>query len=294
MDESGRDAQHDTWAWSDGRTGPLTEARVAAADRGLLHGDSVFETLPVVDGEPFALTRHLQRLRRGAHQVHLEVPWADSLIRSACAEVVGAAVAVRDLRSIERLRITVTPGSGDAVDGSTNRSSSAPTLLITVGPAPAAAGHATVVTSPWPLNEHSPTAGAKVGSRADHLMALHHARSHGGDEAMLVNLSGSLAEGTSSNVFLVVAGRLSTPSLSTGCLAGVTRGLVLECVEAVERDDLTIDDLRSATEAFLTSSIRGIQPISVVDGRPLRSVPGPLTRSAMTALSDLRDRTIDP
>ena len=114
------------------------------------------------------------------------------------------------------------------------------------------------------------------------------------DEAILLNTRGMLVEGSGSNLFLVVAGRLSTPGPATGCLPGVTRALVTELIEVAERDDLTVDDLRLAPEAFLTSTTRGVQPISSVDGEPLRSAPGPLTTAARTALDKLRAATLEP
>ena len=148
--------------------------------------------------------------------------------------------------------------------------------------------------SPWPVNECSPLVGAKTTSRLDYLLAHDDARSRGADEAILLNTRGMLVEGSGSNLFLVVAGRLSTPGPATGCLPGVTRALVTELIEVAERDDLTVDDLRLAPEAFLTSTTRGVQPISSVDGEPLRSAPGPLTTAARTALDKLRAATLEP
>ena len=114
------------------------------------------------------------------------------------------------------------------------------------------------------------------------------------DEAVLADTSGALAEGTGSNVFVVVDGVLVTPSLATGCLPGITRGLVYELVPVVERDDLTLDDLRQAGEAFLTSSTRDVQPIASVDGVGLRSAPGPVTAEVRASFAALQSSTSDP
>lgn len=287
-----------TWVWIDGGVVPASEAEISATDRGLLLGDGVYETLTVIDGEPFALTRHLARLRATSESIGLPVPWADSHLRSACAKTVGAAMADASSAAAQgaspstgRLRITVTGGAGPL---GPRRGALDPTLMVMVGPDVERGPTVDVVLSPWVMNERSPVAGIKTTSQIEHVVALEEATRRGAGEAVLVNSRGILAEGTGSNLFLVVAGRLSTPALTTGCLPGITRGLICETVEVVEREDLTIDDLRMAAEAFLTSSTRGIHPVARVDGHPLRSVPGPLTTSAMAAFQALRSRTIDP
>ena len=125
-------------------------------------------------------------------------------------------------------------------------------------------------------------------------MAVGRAHEQGATESILANTAGVLCEGTGTNVFLAVDGRLCTPSLATGCLAGITRALVIESVDVVERDDLTLDDLRSATEAFLTSSTRDVQPIAHVDGTALRAAPGPLTAAALDAFRAVEAGSLDP
>jgi len=119
------------------------------------------------------------------------------------------------------------------------------------------------------------------------------ARDAGADEAIFGNLAGNLCEGTGTNVFVGVDGRLVTPPLSAGCLAGVTRELLLEVVDVAE-EDLPLSALASADEAFLTSSTRDVQPIRAVDGRVLPSCPGPLTTGAADAFRALLARHPDP
>lgn len=286
-----------TWVWIDGDLSPAAEARVGATDRGLLLGDGVYETCKVVDGAPFALTRHLARLRRSAEIIGISLPWGDSYVRAACAKAVGAAlVDPAGDGSVGRLRITVTGGVGPL---GPDRSGAPPTLSVAAGPTRAWGATTDVATVPWRLNEHAPTVGAKTISALDHVLALAEAHRLDADEAVLANGAGRLCEGTGSNVFLVVEGVLCTPSLATGCLPGVTRGLVCEALgdeglAVVERDDLTLDDLRAAPEAFLTSSTRDVHPIARVDGRIRHAVPGPLTARAAAALRAVQGRTIDP
>src|SRR5207247_7781554 len=119
------------------------------------------------------------------------------------------------------------------------------------------------------------------------------AHDRGVDEAVFANLEGRLCEGTATNVFVGHDGQLVTPPLSSGCLAGVTRQLLLELGVADEAD-LPVDVLAQSDEAFLTSSTREIQPIRTVDGKELPAAPGPLTRQALAAFADLTTRTKDP
>ena len=102
---------------------------------------------------------------------------------------------------------------------------------------------------------------------------------------------GNLCEGTGTNIFVEHEGRLVTPPLSSGCLAGVTRGLVVETSE-VEEIDLPIEVLTTTAEAFLTSSTRDVMAIDRIDDRTLE--PGPLTAAAAAAFADLASSTIDP
>lgn len=281
-----------TWVWIDGVVSPAAEACIGATDRGLLLGDGVYETCKVVDGAPFALTRHLARLRNSAEIIGMALPWGDSHIRSACAKAVGAAlIDPMGDGTVGRLRITVTGGSGPL---GPDRSDSVPSLLVAAGATRTWNPTSDVATVPWRINEHSPLVGAKTISSLEHVLELAEAHRQGADEAVLMNTAGFLAEGTGSNVFLAVDGALCTPSLRTGCLPGVTRALVCECVDVVERDDLTLDHLRAAPEAFLTSSTRDVHPIARIDGVVRHAVPGPLTAATTAALTELQIRTIDP
>lgn len=285
-----------TWVWIDGKVTLAGLATVDATDRGFQLGDGVFETVRVEGARAFALGRHLARLRTGAARLGIDLPWDDATIRTACEKTIAAASGpATDQRRADdpllRLRITVSGGVGSVHAA---RADLIPTLAISVTPADPSGAIADVVTMEHGINEHSPIAGVKTTSRADHLARRALAHERGASEAVLANTAGVLCEGTASNVFVTVGGRLCTPSLGTGCLAGVTRGLVCELVEAVERDDLTLDHLRNAPEAFLTSTMRGITPIAGVDGHPLRTAPGPLTEAAVAALTALQARTSEP
>ena len=148
------------------------------------------------------------------------------------------------------------------------------------------------VTVPWVRNERSAVAGLKTTSYAENVVALARATEHGASEAIFANTAGHLCEGTGSNVFVVLGGRLSTPPLSTGCLAGVTRELVCELVDVAEVE-LPLSALAEADEVFLTSSTRDVQGQHRVDDRAL-DAPGPVTTEVAGAFADLVAKDIDP
>jgi branched-chain amino acid aminotransferase len=274
-----------TALWVNGRLVDPAEPAVSAFDHGLLVGDGVFETAKIVDGTPFALRRHLVRLRRSASGLGIEVPYSDDELRTAikeCIEACGPAAG--------RLRTTVTGGPGPL--GST-RGSVLPTVLIAVTEATPWEPSTAVITVPWPRNERSAVAGLKTVSYAENVVAVAAAHERGATEAIFANLAGDLCEGTGSNIFVGVGGRLVTPPLSSGCLAGITRELLLEVTDAVE-EDLPATALAEADEALLTSSTRDVHPISHVDGAALPVCPGPLTVAAAEALAALQARNLDP
>jgi branched-chain amino acid aminotransferase len=270
--------------WIDGRLRPAAEATISAVDHGLTVGDGVFETMKVVRGEAFAVGRHLARLRRSAGVLRLEVPYSDDALRSAIHEVIAVNA------EAGRIRLTVTGGPGPL---GSNRGDHPPTTIVAAARLTAWSPTTTVMVVPWRRNEHGALAGVKSTSYAENVIALEYAQQRGAGEAVFANTAGRLCEGTGTNVFVGVGGRLVTPPLSSGCLAGITRELLLEVVEAVE-EVLSVEALSEADEAFLTSSTREVHPIAAVDGRPLPECPGPLTQQAHDAFASLVARTTDP
>jgi len=263
--------------WLDGRLVPAGEARISPFDHGLLTGDGVFETLVVYDGTPFAVRRHLERLAVSCKGLGLEPP-ADDVVRSAMAAVVEA----NGLTSA-RLRVTVT--GGDSPLGS-ERGAAGPTVVVAGGALAGWPPTADVVVVPWVRNEKGALSGLKTTSYGENVVALAHAKERGASEAIFANTVGQLCEGTGSNVFVGIGGRLLTPPLSSGCLAGVTREIVLECTAAIE-EALPYEILFGADELFLTSSTREVQAVAQVDGHPVAQAPGPLTRAAAAAFRAL-------
>ncbi len=270
--------------WLDGALVDADQARVSAFDHALLTGDGVFETLRVYRGVAFASRRHLERLAISAAALRLPCP-APGLVR----EAMDAVIAGNQLEE-GRMRITLTGGPSPL---GSDRGVGAPTLIVAVGTVPDWPRTTDVVVVPWPRNERGALVGVKTVSYGENVVALAYARDRGAGEAIFANLAGNLCEGTGTNVFVGVGGRLLTPPLSAGCLAGVTRDLLAEQVEVFE-EDLPVDRLAAVDEAFVTSSTREVHPVRAVDGTVLPEAPGPLTRAAAAAFSALVGRDLDP
>ncbi|HZT64445.1 MAG TPA: aminotransferase class IV [Acidimicrobiales bacterium] len=272
--------------WLNGRIVEGSEAAVSLFDHGLTVGDAVFETIAVRAGTAIAVTRHLERLRRSARALGLPAPSVERL-REAVAETVSANAADRGV-----VRVLHTSGAGPL---GSMRGEREPTTAVLLGPPPAWPATSDVAVVPWTRNERSAVAGVKTTSYAENVMALAEARRRGAAEAILGNCAGNLCEGSGSNVFLVLGGVLTTPPLSSGCLAGVSRAIVIELlgVDVVERD-VPVGVLGEADEAFLTSATRDIQPIRSVDGVGLKAAPGPVTEQVVAAYAALIADDPDP
>jgi branched-chain amino acid aminotransferase len=270
--------------WLDGGLQDTESARVSVFDHGLTVGDGIFETVKAVQGRPFALTRHLDRLTRSARGLGLPDPDLDE-VRRACAAVLEA-----NPMPYGRLRITYTGGHGPL---GSDRGEHGPTLVVALGEATRRPDSTAVITVPWTRNERGALTGLKTTSYAENVVALARAHQHGASEALFANTVGQLCEGTGSNVFVVLDGEIHTPPVASGCLAGITRALVVEWNGAKETD-LPLDVLERADEVFLTSSLRDIQAVHRVDGRELPGTPGPVTAKAVRVFDERSAADLDP
>ena len=258
-----------THAWVDGVLVDAAAPALRVTDPGFAVGDGVFTTTIVQDGRVFALDRHLDRLIGSAVRIGLPAP--DAAWLRAGVHALLEADAVRDAR----LRVSVTPASTVVVHG------------LLAPPAPAAR----VVTLPWPRNEHGALAGVKSLSFGEWAVARRWVAARGADEGLFLTTAGNVSEGSATNVFCVVDGALVTPPLADGCLPGIVRQLVCELI-AVREVSVPADALGRCSEAFLTSSLRRVQPVAVLAGRTLPA-PGPATASVAAmvaeAVADLAD-----
>lgn len=265
-----------------GRVLDPEHATISVFDRGFLYGDSVYETLRTAGDGVFELEPHLHRLRRSAAGIAFDLPFSDADIAKAITQTLAAA---KNPKS--RIRVIATRGTGPiALD---TRVAESPVLVVLVTPLEVVdpvlrmQGISAIVVDRQDFFRQG-LVGLKTGNYLGNILALHQAHDQGADDAILCNAEGQVAEGSTSNLFLVIDGRVHTPSLESGLLAGITRDLVIRLLDTrlglqvVERAVLA-DELARADEMFLTSSIRGVMPVTKLDGVAVGDgTAGPVTR----------------
>jgi branched-chain amino acid aminotransferase len=240
--------------WQNGRIVMPEEAHVSVADRGLLLGDGLFETMAVHNAQVFDLDAHLERLASGLGVLGFVQAVDLAKLRSEITRYLAAEEA-----SCGVLRVTVTRGAGPR--GLAPPEAPRPAIFMTMSPMPA------VRKTPLSLqiatvtrrNEHSPLSRIKALPYLDNLLALAEARAHGADDALLLNTRGTIACASVANVFVIREGCLETPPVSDAALPGTMRALVLCLAKraglAPVENSLKVGDLAEADHVFLTNSI---------------------------------------
>jgi branched-chain amino acid aminotransferase len=273
-----------------GSVGPPEEARISVLDNGFTFGDSVYETLRTYGGRPFALGRHLARLRSSAARLGIAIPQPDDLLARWLDEVLAGGANPESY-----IRFIVSRGVGDIsyrferVQG--------PTVVMVVKPyepLPEAYFREGVAVAISGVRRNSPQAldpAIKSCNLLNNVLAVREAQGRGALEAIMLNERGELAEGASSNLFVVRAGTLLTPPLSAGILAGITRQVILDLAPTLgvtaREETLRVPDLLGADEAFVTSTLKEAAPIRCVDDRPVGTGrPGPVSLRLLAAFRD--------
>ena len=277
--------------WIDGEWHDRASAKVSVFDHGLLYGDGVFEGIRVYSGKVFRLQEHLERLYDCAKAVDLVIP----LPQEEFGRVIEEAVRRSGLQEAY-IRPIVTRGVGDL--GIDPRKCPTPTVIvivdgISIWPPERYEQGLSVITAGTPI-PHREALSPRVKSLnyLCHAMAKLEANNAGADEALMMDSSGHIAEGTGQNLFVLKRKVLRTPPLSAGILAGVTRAAVMELAVAaclsVREELLNRFDVYTADEAFLTGTASEIAPIRSYDGRPIGSGKrGPVTKDLMARFSRL-------
>ncbi len=278
----------------DGLVTPAAEARVSVLDNGFTFGDAVYETLRTYGGRPFALDRHLGRLRRSAAGLGIALPLSDEELARRLGALLAAAGNPESY-----IRLMVTRGVGEVsyrferVQG--------PTVVMLAKPyepLPPERYASGVALALVAVRRNAPQAldpALKTCNLLNNVLATREAQARGAFEAVMLNERGEVAEGAGSNVFVVHEGRLLTPPLQAGILAGITREVVLElCPELgqpVSVEPLRVQDLLRADEIFVTSTLKEVVGAATLDGRPIgRGRPGPVTLRLLQAYRDFARR----
>ena len=261
--------------WLDGRLVAASEATVGLTTVDVQAGLGVFETLAVRRGQVLDLGGHIDRLMLSAARLAVplpEIPALHAAARAAAARVEGGFGWIK-ISALRSGRCAVWGGRMD----------------------PAEEGRpASAVLLPWRKNAHEAIAGVKTLNYANQTLGLEEARRRGADEGLWLNTRGHLAEGCTSNLFVVRHRTLYTPAVSDGILPGITRSVVLRVASqlriTLHEGKIRLKRLEEADEAFLTSSLRGVRPLVTFEGRAVGRgvVPGPLTRSVAEAVAALR------
>ncbi|GAA5028173.1 aminodeoxychorismate lyase [Terrabacter aeriphilus] len=277
-----------TRVWVDGDLVDPTGPSVSALDHAVTVGDGVFETAKVVDGQPFALTRHHRRLERSAAGLGLPAPDLALLEKGIAAVLDGEPL------EFGRLRYSVTGGVGPL---GSDRDDADLTTIVLAAPQPRPPASGALAVVPWTRNERSAVAGLKTTSYAENVVALARAKEAGAIEAVFANTRGELCECTGSNVFVVVDGVVLTPPVDSGLLPGITRELVLEWGRAsgleMRERPLPLEVLETADEVFITSSTKDVLPIHAVDARTL-APEHPVTDELLRIFRRNAERDADP
>ena len=277
-----------------GNVVPAEQARVSVLDNGFTFGDAVYETLRTYAGRPFHLDRHLERLRASAARLGFAAPFGDEVFARRLDELLARAG-----NEESYIRIILTRGEGDIsyrfdrVQG--------PTLVMVVKPFEPpperdyAEGIPVVIASVRRNHPRALDPAIKSNNLLNNILAVREGQARGAVETILLNDLGEVAEGASSNVFVVKGGRAATPPLAAGILSGITRRLVLDlCREAgvpAREETLLVADLFAADEVFITSTTKEAAPVRTIDGKPVGSGrPGPVHRRILQAYREYARR----
>lgn len=258
--------------WCNGQWLPAAGFPATPQDRGAQLGLGLFETLLGLDGRAVFAGRHLARLAASCERLGWAAPQAGFDDLAGVMDELLERTGLTTGRA--RLRLTVSAGSGGLADIAAGPDRLVWLMAVPAAPVPDAVA---VTIAPWPRNERGALAGLKCASYAENLLALDHARRAGFAETLFFNTAGELCEAAMANVFIVRNDRLSTPPPSSGCLPGVTRGVLWEIARRAgitcAEERLGPAELAAADEIFLTSATRGPLRVSRIDGRLLAAAP---------------------
>lgn len=253
---------------------PIEECRMSPGQAGLLNGWGLFTTLHIFDGMPFAFERHWKRLERDSARTHCPLPFDAEKVRNYLLEVLRAN---RVTEGCARIYVIY----NQVGYWRSNENFPRVDLFLCSTELPSFRMPARLNLREHGRHAASPLAGVKVTSWLNNVWNFYEAQQSGFDEVVLLNERGEVSECTAANVFCVRAGRVLTPPLSSGCLEGITRSVLLEigpragvkCEESVLRPE----DLFAAEEVFISSTNRNLLPVGEIAGHRYANAPGPVT-----------------
>jgi branched-chain amino acid aminotransferase len=245
---------------------PVEKARLSAGQGGLICGFGLFTTVRIAGGEAFAYERHWRRLEKDAAIIHLPMPYTAAKVRVHLHEAIRGNNANEGCARIYLVQNNI---------GYWKSSEPRPELdlIITTADMPSYRETARLAIREHGRHAASALCSVKTISWLDNVWAIGEATREGFDEVVLLNERGEVAECTSANIFAVKDGKIFTPPLNSGCLEGVTRGILFEIAPeagiAMVQQTLRLEDLYSADEVFITSTNRNVISVAEIGGRAI-------------------------
>lgn len=253
---------------------PIEKVRLSPGQAGLINGWGLFTTLRIVRGEAFAFERHWRRLEKDAAIIHLPMPYAGPRVRVQLQEVIRANKVTEGCARIYLVYNQV---------GFFRSDESQPTvdLIISTSPLPEYREPLRLTVREHGRHAASALTGVKTISWLNNVWSVAQAQKEGFDEVVMLNERGEVAECTAANIYAVKGDLVLTPPLSSGCLEGVTRGILFEIAgeagSAVKEQTLKLEDFYAADEVFLSSTNRNVIGVGEIAGHKITSAPGPIT-----------------
>lgn len=246
-------------SWVDG----VESDAIDIADRGLAYGDGLFETFRVIDERPLWWDRHLARLTRGAEALGIAMPNPTRLHIEALNCCEGAVDGV--------LKLILTRGSGGRGYTPTSAApdQARPTRILSLHSSPPRQDGVTAIRCTTRLAVQPQLAGIKHLNRLEQVLAARECQQAGSDEGLLFDADGRLVSAVAGNVFLLCDGEWLTPLIDRCGVAGICREWLLDNAASCRETLLSEDELNAADAVFVCNSVRGILPVTTLDGRPL-------------------------
>lgn len=254
---------------------PIEAVRLSPGQAGLICGWGIFTTLRISGGEAFAYERHWRRLEKDASIIRLPMPYNSAKVRVHLHEVIRANQVKEGCARIYLVYNRVGYWQSDEKHPEVD-------LIIYTAPLPQYREPVRLGLREHGRHAASPLAGVKVTSWLQNVWAVAEAQKEGFDEVVLLNERGEAAECTAANIFAVKDKKILTPPLNSGCLEGVTRGILLEIAPeaglAVVEQALRPEELYEAEEVFITSTNRSLIAVGEIAGHRIANAPGTVTR----------------
>lgn len=257
------------------------KAMIPVDDLAILRGFGVCDIMRTFDQKPYLITEHIERLQHSAQEIGLKLPWSDNEI----ASIVLKTLDKNNLEGEANIRIVITGGSSH--DFFYPQGNPRLIVLITeMKPLPAEWYEDGIKVITRHAERSVP--GAKVISYVSAALAMKKAKQQGAAESIYINSSDEVLEGTTSNLFAVFNGELTTPK--DGVLNGVTRQAVIRLAHQicpVIEKPILLSQFIGADEIFITGTNKGVIPVVQVDDHMIGSgKPGVLTQRISDALDE--------